>query len=123
MDIDLAGISKVMIGQLNIIKYSIMKTEIINLTVLFVFGILYLIAFSKIQEKYFLKFGYPNRPFAVTILLLGSIIAASINMVHIAELAAAANRFFIGQSEIFKMLLFSLCFYTGMWIFHLFSFI
>jgi hypothetical protein len=94
-----------------------MKIEIVNLAVLFFFGIIYLVAFSKVQEKYFLKFGYPNRPLAVTIVLLGSIIAASVNMIHIAELAAAANRFFIGQSEVLKMLLFSFCFFSGMWIF------
>lgn len=94
-----------------------MKTEIVNLSVLLIFGILYLILFAKVQEKYFVKFGNPNRPLAATLLLLGSIVAASINMIHIAELAAAANRFFIGQSEVLKMLLFSVCFFSGMWIF------
>lgn len=96
-----------------------MKAELINLGILFVFGISYLISFSKMQERYFIKFGYPNRPFAVTILLLGSIVAASINMIHIAELAASANRFFIQQSEYFKMLVFALSFFSGMWFFSL----
>ena len=96
-----------------------MKAELINLGILFVFGISYLISFSKVQERYFKKFGYPNRPLAVTIVLLGSILAASINMIHIAELAASANRFFIGQTEYFKMLVFALSFFTGMWVFSL----
>lgn len=94
-----------------------MKTELINLFVLFTLGISYLVTFSKMQERYFKKFGYPNRPLAATLVLLGSIIAASVNLIHIAELAASANRFFLDQAAYTKMVLFSLCFFSGMWIF------
>lgn len=94
-----------------------MKAELVNLIILFVFGIAYLTFFSKVQERYFKKFGYPNRPLAVSIVLLGSILAAAINMIHIAELAASANRFFLEQSQHLKMLFFDICFFTGMWLF------
>ena len=94
-----------------------MKTEVINLVVLFVLGISYLVTYSKMQERYFKKFGFPNRPFAATIVLLGTIIAASINLIHIAELVASANRFFLDQEAYSKLFLFAICFFSGMWIF------
>jgi hypothetical protein len=91
----------------------------INLLILFFLGIIYLFFFAKVQKLYFHRFGDSDRPLAVTILLLASVIAASVNLFHIAEQTADANRFFLSAADYLNSALYSLAYFTGMWLFSL----
>lgn len=90
--------------------------DIINLIMLFLFGIAYLFLFAKIQQRFFSRFGDVNRPLSVTILMMSSVAAASVNLVHIADMAANANRFFMSTGEYAKSLLFTFSFFSAMWV-------
>jgi hypothetical protein len=90
-----------------------------NLLILFFLGIIYLFFFAKVQKLYFRRFGESNRPLAVTILMLASVIAASVNLFHIAEQTADANRFFLSAKNYMNSALYSLSYFAGMWLFSL----
>lgn len=94
-----------------------MKTEIINLVLLLVLGLVYLFFFAKIQHVFFQKFSQTNKNHAVLIIFIASLIAASINLIHIAELTANANRFFLRAEDYINTLIYSLSYFAGMWIF------
>ena len=96
--------------------------NLINLLILFALGIVYLFFYAKIQRSYFKKFGEGSRPLAVSILFLASVISASVNLVHIAEQAADANRFFLSAGSYGKSIVYSLAYFTGMWLFSLGTF-
>jgi hypothetical protein len=99
-----------------------MKSEIINLLSLLVLGMLYLFFFAKIQHIFFKKFSQTNKNHAVLIVYVASLIAASINLIHISELTANANRFFLKSSNFVNSLVFSLSYFVGMWVFSLILF-
>lgn len=93
--------------------------NLINLLLLLCLGILYVFAFAKIQKRYFTQFGQTNRPMAVTILMAASLVSASVNLVHIADLSADANRYLLSVGSYSKSILFSVCYFSGMWLFSL----
>jgi hypothetical protein len=99
-----------------------MKTEIINLLSLLVLGLLYLFFFAKIQHIYFQKLSQPKKNHAVLIVFVASLIAASINLIHISELTANANQFFLKSGEYISALIFSISYFVCMWIFSLLFF-
>jgi hypothetical protein len=90
--------------------------DVINLSVLFVLGILYLFTFTKVQQRYFSRYGSVNRPISVTLLLMASVGSAAVNLIHIADLAANSNRFFMSSGDYMKAFLFSFCFFAVMWV-------
>ena len=94
-----------------------MKTEIINLVLLLVLGLVYLFFFAKIQNVFFQKFSQKNKNHAVLIIFISSLIAASINLIHIADLTANANRFFLRAEDYLNTLIYSLSYFVAMWIF------
>jgi hypothetical protein len=83
---------------------------------------LYLFFFAKIQHIFFKKFSQTNKNHAVLIVYVASLIAASINLIHISELTANANRFFLKSSNFVNSLVFSLSYFVGMWVFSLILF-
>ena len=99
-----------------------MKSEIINLLSLLVLGLLYLFFFAKIQHIFFKKFSQTNKNHAVLIVFVASLIAASINLIHISELTANANRFFLKSGDFVNAIVFSLSYFSGMWVFSLILF-
>ena len=99
-----------------------MKSEIINLLSLLVLGLLYLFFFAKIQHIFFKKLSQTNKNHAVLIVFVASLIAASINLIHISELTANANRFFLKSGDFVNAIVFSLSYFSGMWVFSLILF-
>ena len=99
-----------------------MKSEIINLLSLMVLGIIYLFYFAKVQHRFFQKLSQPKKNTAVLLVFVASLISASINLIHIADLAADAVRFFLKNDNYLSSLIFSICFFTGMWIFSIILF-
>ena len=96
-----------------------MKSEIINLLVLLVLGLFYLFFFAKMQHVFFQKLSQPKKNNAVLIVFVASLISASINLTHIADLTSDAIRFFLKSEDYLTALLFSVSYFAGMWIFSL----
>lgn len=96
-----------------------MKSEIINLLLLLVLGLIYLFFFAKMQHIFFQKLSQPKKNNAVLIVFIASLIAASINLTHISDLTSDAVRFFLKSEDYLKALLFSVSYFAGMWIFSL----
>jgi hypothetical protein len=96
-----------------------MNKEIINLILLLTLGILYLFLFAKVQHLFFKKYSQINKNQAILIIFIASLISASINLIHISELAANANLFFLQTDDYLNTLIYSLSYYLGMWIFSL----
>ncbi len=94
-----------------------MKTEIINLVLLLVLGLVYLFFFAKVQNVFFQKFSQKNKNHAVLIIYISSLIAASINLIHIADLTANANRFFLRAEDYLNTIIYSLSYFAAMWVF------
>ena len=94
-----------------------MFEESFNLLVLFSLGLLYLFMFAKIQHAFFLKLSQPKKNHAVLIVYVASLIAASINLVHIAELTSNATRFFLKTEDYGNAVVYSLAYFGGMWVF------
>jgi hypothetical protein len=94
-----------------------MYTEIIVLLMLLGYGILYMFMFYRVQQVYFKKFNLSDANPAVITLFLSSLVSASVNLVHISDIAADALRFFIGAGFFQKGLMYCLFFFAGMWIF------
>jgi hypothetical protein len=94
-----------------------MQTEIISLFLLLILGLVYLFFFAKVQHRYFQHLSQPKKNNAVLIVFIASLISASINLIHIADLAADAVRFFLKSDNYINALLFALAFFTGMWAF------
>lgn len=94
-----------------------MKFDIITLVLLLVYGVFYLFFFAKIQNRFFGHLGNPKKNHAVLILYISSLISASINLVHIAEVANNAIEFFLNNGDYIKTILFVSGFFVGMWIF------
>lgn len=99
-----------------------MFEELFNLLVLFTLGLLYLFMFAKIQHAFFLKLSQPKKNNAVLIVYVASLIAASINLVHIAELTANASRFFLKSENYVNAMMYSFAYFAGMWAFSLLFF-
>lgn len=99
-----------------------MKTEIINLGLLLALGMVYLFFFAKIQHVFFQKFSQQKKNHAVLIVFVASLIAASINLIHIAELTANANRFFLRAEDYIQTLIYSLSYFVAMWLFSILFF-
>lgn len=99
-----------------------MKTEIFVLLMLFGYGIIYVFMFYRLQQFLFRKFNMSNANNAVLILFISSLISASVNLIHIADIAADAFRYFIGAGSYSKGLVYSLLFFVGMWIFSILLF-
>jgi hypothetical protein len=96
-----------------------MNKEIINLIILLSFGILYLFFFAKVQHLFFKKYSQTNKNHAILIIFIASLISASINLIHIAELTTNANLFFLQMGDYVNTIIYSLSYYAGMWIFSL----
>jgi hypothetical protein len=96
--------------------------DVFNLLLLFLAGVLYIYTFTKIQQRYFNQFGLANRPIAASILLMASVLGATINLIHISEIAANANRFFLRSGDYSMPLIYTLSFFTGMWVYSLILF-
>lgn len=99
-----------------------MKSEIINLLTLLTLGLVYLYFFAKVQHQFFLPLSQPKKNNAVLTVFIASLISASINLVHIADLAADAMRFFLKNDNYTSCILFAIGYFTGMWIFSLLLF-
>jgi hypothetical protein len=94
-----------------------MFEESFNLFALFILGLLYLFMFAKIQHAFFLKLSQPKKNHAVLIVYVASLIAASINLVHISELTANSTRFFLKTEDYVNAMAYSLAYFAGMWAF------
>jgi hypothetical protein len=99
-----------------------MLQELFSLFVLLILGLIYLFFFAKIQHVFFQKLSQPKKNHAVLVVFVASLIAASINLIHIAELTANANRFFLKTDDYFNALVYSLAYFAGMWVFSLLFF-
>ena len=99
-----------------------MQTEIIVLLMLLVYGIFYLFACYRVQQLYFRKYNLSDANTAVLTLFLATLVSASVNLVHISDIAADALRFFIGNGTTVKGLFYCLGFFVGMWVFSLILF-
>jgi hypothetical protein len=99
-----------------------MKIEIIDLLILLILGLLYLFFFAKIQHRYFQHLSQPNKNNAVLIVFISSLISASINLIHISDLAADAVRFFLKAGNYGSSILFAFSFFAGMWVFSILLF-
>jgi hypothetical protein len=99
-----------------------MKSEIIILFFLMVLGINYLYFFAKIQSRFFQRLSQPKKNHAVLIVFISSLISASINLIHIADLTADAARFFLKYGNFLNSILFAVAFVVGMWLFSLILF-
>lgn len=99
-----------------------MKSEIINLLALLTLGLAYLFFFAKVQHRFFLPLSQPRKNNAVLIVFVASLISASINLVHIADLAADAMRFFLTANNYGSCALFAIGYFVGMWVFSLILF-
>jgi hypothetical protein len=96
-----------------------MNNEILNLILLLALGIVYLFFFAKIQHLFFQKFSQTNKNNAMLIVFIASLISASINLIHIAELSTNANIFFLKMNDYVSALIYSLSYFASMWIFSL----
>jgi hypothetical protein len=96
-----------------------MLHEFFILLSLLVLGLAYLFLFAKMQHLFFQKLSQPKKNHAVLIVFIASLIAASINLIHISELTANAIRFFLKSDDYLTALLFSVSYFAGMWIFSL----
>lgn len=94
-----------------------MNNEILNLILLLALGIVYLFFFAKIQHLFFQKFSQTNKNNAILIVFIASLISASINLIHIAELTTNANIFFLKINDYTSALIYSLSYFGGMWFF------
>lgn len=94
-----------------------MNNEILNLILLLALGIVYLFFFAKIQHLFFQKFSQTNKNNAMLIVFVASLISASINLTHIAELTTNANIFFLKINDYTSALIYSLSYFGGMWVF------
>lgn len=99
-----------------------MTKEIINLLILLILGLLYLFFFAKVQHRFFQHLSQPKKNNAVLIVFVASLISASVNLVHIADLAADAVRFFLKAGNYGSSILFAVSFFAGMWIFSILLF-
>ena len=99
-----------------------MKSEIINLFTLLALGLAYLFFFARVQHRFFLPLSQPRKNNAVLIVFVASLISASINLVHIADLAADAMRFFLSSDNYTSCALFAIGYFVGMWVFSLLLF-
>jgi hypothetical protein len=99
-----------------------MLNELFILLTLLVFGLAYLFLFAKIQHIFFQKLSQPQKNNAVLIVFVASLIAASINLIHIAELTANAIRFFLKSGDYLNSLIFSVSYFAGMWVFSMLFF-
>jgi hypothetical protein len=99
-----------------------MKNDIISMFVLLIFGLLYLFFFAKLQNRYFKNLSQPNKNSAVLIVFVSSLISASINLVHITDLAADALRFFLKLNNVTTSIMFAFAFFAGMWVFSILLF-
>ena len=99
-----------------------MIVQILDLLILLTIGIIYLFFFAKVQHRFFQHLSQPKKNNAVLIVFVASLISASINLVHIAELAADAIRFFLKGSNYGSAILFAVSFFAGMWIFSILLF-
>jgi hypothetical protein len=99
-----------------------MKNEIINLLSLLSLGLLYLFFFAKIQHRFFQNLSQPKKNNAVMIVFVASLISASVNLVHIANLASDAVRFFLKAGSYGYSILFAFSFFAGMWVFSILLF-
>lgn len=95
-----------------------MTHQIINLITLLILGILYLYTFAMLQNKFFSKLTSPKNQ-AVLILYIAAIASASINLIHIADISSDALLFFLDQDNYIKGILYSVAFFSGMWLFSL----
>ncbi len=95
-----------------------MFSSVIDLLILVTLGVLYLISFSKFKRFFFSKYGTTKNQ-ALNILFLGSLVASSINLVHISEAASDAVLFFLNANSIFFALLYAFGFFTFTLLFSL----
>ena len=96
--------------------------EIINLIILVVLGLFYIYFFAKIQNAFFQKLSQPKKNSAVLIVFISSLVAASINLVHISDITNDAIRFFLKGGKFMEAILYAVSFFAGMWIFSLLLF-
>ncbi len=99
-----------------------MKNEIINLVSLLSLGLLYLFFFAKIQHRFFQHLSQPKKNNAVLIVFIASLISASVNLIHIADLTADTVRFFLKSGNFGSSILFAFSFFAGMWVFSILLF-
>jgi len=94
-----------------------MTNEVLVLSMLLALGIIYVFTFYRVQYFFFRKFNIADANNAVLIIFISSLISSSINMVHIADIAADAFRYFIGTGSYLKGFLYCLAFFSATWIF------
>ena len=94
-----------------------MTNEVLVLSMLLALGIIYVFTFYRVQYFFFRKFNIADANNAVLIIFISSLISSSINMVHIADIAADAFRYFIGTESFLKGFLYCLAFFSATWIF------
>jgi hypothetical protein len=87
-----------------------LTNHLIDLSILAIFGILYMFFFAKLKNLFFLKFGEIKNQ-SVMILYLGSLTAAAINLL-----------FFLSQNSFLWALVYASSFFVGIWIFSAFLF-
>ena len=92
-------------------------TNLFNLLLIIVLGIVYMFSYAIIINKYIEKKIAPNKNNALLILYFSAILSAGINLYHVSETATNAFVFFIDKSDYFKAIFYAVSFVGGMWLF------
>jgi hypothetical protein len=88
----------------------------LDLIILLFFGVLFLFIYAKLKEKLLEKYnGAKNN--AISIIFISSLVATSINFIHISEAASDAILFFLEKDKLFNAVLYAGIFFTTTLIF------
>ncbi len=93
----------------------------LDLVVLMTFGIFYLYSFARIKKSFLRRLGSAQNE-SITVVFFGGIVAAAVNLVHIADAASDAILFFLEQNDPVRALLYALCFFMAAWVLSLLLF-
>lgn len=89
-------------------------TEYYILIILLIFSIAYLVAYGKLLDMEFIKnFNGRDYSMAANIIKTASLASSAILLVHISQIAANANRFYLKSGIYGKALLFTFSLYVG----------
>jgi len=94
-----------------------MISQTISLTILLLLGIIYLYAFSKVQNRFLQHLSQPRKNIAVMILFFSSLTAAAVNMIYAAGLSSDAITYFQKSNSFLNIIFFSISFFSISWVF------
>jgi hypothetical protein len=90
----------------------------IDLVILLTLGVLFLFSYGKMKSILLAKYG-TSKNSAISILFMGSLIASSVNLIHISDAASDAVLFFLNEDKLFKAIIYATVFFAATWLFSL----